>query len=293
VTGPSAEDQGRLVTGPSAEDQGRLVTGPAAEEDGGGSIVFDRAAGYYDATRGLPAQVSEQVADRMEAVAGPDARFLEIGVGTGRIALPLLRRGRRVTGVDLSAAMMAEYRRKAAAAGLAAPPLALADATRLPFRDASADVVVEVHVLHLVPAWEEALRELRRVLAPGGVILIGRGGGHAEPESPRSLAGQWMQQLVGYRPHPGAGDDARKLEALAGLGGAVEQLEPVHWDSQESWSDALAEIERRCFSWSWRYPEPVWAAAAGRLRAEVEAKHPDLDAPVRVAAQFKLAAMRF
>jgi ubiquinone/menaquinone biosynthesis C-methylase UbiE len=53
-----------------------------------------------------------------------------------------------------------------AAAGLAAPPLVLADATRLPFRDASADVVVEVHVLHLVPAWKQALRELRRVLAP-------------------------------------------------------------------------------------------------------------------------------
>ncbi len=43
----------------------------------GGSVVFDRAAGYYDDTRGLPDEVSEQIADRMEAAAGPDARFLE------------------------------------------------------------------------------------------------------------------------------------------------------------------------------------------------------------------------
>ncbi|HEV8649209.1 MAG TPA: hypothetical protein VG276_07350 [Actinomycetes bacterium] len=102
-----------------------------------------------------------------------------------------------------------------------------------------------------------------------------------------------MQQLVGYQPHPGARHDDQKLEELAGLGGTVEQLEPVRWDSQESWADALAEIEGRCYSHSWRYPEPVWAAAAGRLRAQVEAEHPDLHAPVRVAAQFQLAAVRF
>ncbi|HEV8652579.1 MAG TPA: class I SAM-dependent methyltransferase [Actinomycetes bacterium] len=271
------------------------MTEPVAEgTSASGSVAFDRAAGYYDATRGLPPDVSEQVADRMEAVAGPDARFLEIGVGTGRIALPLHRRGRRVTGVDLSVPMMAEYRRKAAAAGLAAPPLVRADVTRLPFRDASADVVVEVHVLHLVPAWREALPELRRVLAPGGLVLVGRGGGHGEdPRSPRDLVSRRMRELVGDRPHVGARDDEEKLEALAAVGGAVEQLEPVRWDCEETWADALAEIEGRCYSYSWGVPEPAWAAAARRLRAEVEAEHPDLHAPVGVPSVFRLAAVRF
>jgi len=270
------------------------VTGPAAEGPAGGSIVFDRAAGYYDATRGLPPAASEQVADRMEAVAGPGARFLEIGVGTGRIALPLHRRDRRVTGVDLSLPMMAEYRRKAAVAGLAAPPLVRADVTRLPFRDASADVVVEVHVLHLVPAWREAVVELRRVLAPGGMVLVGRGSGHGEdPAGPHELAGRRMRELIGDRPPVGTRDDEEKLAALAALGGAVEQLEPVRWQSEETWAGALAEIEGRCYSHSWRVPKPAWAAAAGRLRAEVEADHPDLDAPTRVTSEFQLAAVRF
>lgn len=271
------------------------MTEPAAEgNSASGAIAFDRAAGYYDATRGLPPDVSEQVADRMEAVAGPDARFLEIGVGTGRIALPLHRRGRRVTGIDLSLPMMAQYRRKAAAAGLAAPPLVRADVSRLPFRDASADVVVEVHVLHLVPAWRDALPELRRVLAPGGMVLVGRGSGHAEePVGPHNLASRRMRELIGSRPPVGARDDEEKLEALAVVGGAVEQLDPVRWDSEETWADALAEIEGRCYSHSWRVPEPAWAAAAGRLRAEVEAEHPDLHAPVRVPSVFRLAAVRF
>jgi ubiquinone/menaquinone biosynthesis C-methylase UbiE len=94
------------------------------------SVAFDRAAGYYDESRGLGPEVQELVADRIEEAAGPGARLLEVGVGTGRIALPLHRRGRRVVGVDLSLPMLERYRAKAAAAGLPPPPTVGADATR-------------------------------------------------------------------------------------------------------------------------------------------------------------------
>ena len=100
------------------------------------SVSFDRAAGYYDESRGVDPAVEELVADRVEEAVGPEARLLEVGVGTGRIALPLHRRGRRVVGVDLSVPMLERYRAKAAAAGLPPPPVLRADATRLPFRDA-------------------------------------------------------------------------------------------------------------------------------------------------------------
>jgi SAM-dependent methyltransferase len=171
-----------------------------------------------------------------------------------------------------------------------------ADATRLPFRDGSADVVVEVHVLHLVPAWREALQELHRVLAPGGTYLLGRGGGHAEdPESPRNATSRRMRELIGEGPSSrvGAQDDDQKLEALRALGGTVEPLEPVAWETHETWADALAEIEGRMFSHSWSYPERTWADAARRLRVEVEADHPDLVEPVPVASLFRLSAVRF
>ena len=261
------------------------------------SIAFDRAAGYYDESRGIPPEVEEQAADRVEAALGPAGRLLEVGVGTGRVALPLYRRGREVVGVDLSGPMLERYRAKAAAAGLAPPRVLRADATRLPFRDASVDAVLEVHVLHLVPDWELALAEARRVLVPGGVVLIGRGGRHRGVDGPRAETlrrfDQLAQSLGGGPRHVGAADNERKVAALVALGGTAETLEPVVWEQQESYAQALAGIEARLYSHTWRLPDEVFATATSRLRAELEAAHPDLDRPYPAAHTFTLTAVRF
>jgi SAM-dependent methyltransferase len=263
-----------------------------------GSIAFDRAAGYYDQSRGLPAGVDEQVADRIDAAVGPGARLLELGVGTGRIALPLHRRGRRVVGVDLSLPMLDRYRAKAAALGLPPPVLLRADATRLPFRDACVDAVLEVHVLHLVPAWREALAEVRRVLAPGGTVLVGRGGGRHGGDGPRERVRRRFEELAtaaGGDPRRTVGvkDDARKVAALVALGGVAEELEPVVWEDRQTYAQALQEMEGRVYSYQWRLPDEVWRAAVDRLRAEVQADHPDLDAPYPSRHRFVLTAVRF
>jgi ubiquinone/menaquinone biosynthesis C-methylase UbiE len=67
-------------------------------------VVFDRATSFYDATRGFPPGVAEQVRDQIARCtgAGRSTRLLEIGVGTGRIALPFLQIGADYTGADLS-----------------------------------------------------------------------------------------------------------------------------------------------------------------------------------------------
>ena len=77
-------------------------------------VNFDRAAAFYDATRALPDGVAEQVRDAvLERVgARPGTRFLEVGVGTGRFALPFVRAGHAYCGVDLSAAMLGALREK-------------------------------------------------------------------------------------------------------------------------------------------------------------------------------------
>jgi SAM-dependent methyltransferase len=261
------------------------------------SIAFDQAAGYYDESRGIPREVEEQAADRVEAAAGPAARLLEVGVGTGRVALPLHRRGRQVVGVDLSLPMLERYRAKAAAEGLPPPRLLRADATRLPLRDACVDAVLEVHVLHLVPDWELALAEARRVLVPGGAVLIGRGGGHRGGHGPRmetlNRFDQLAAELGGGPRRVGAGDDTTKVAALVALGGTAETLEPVVWEQQETYAGALAAVEGRIHSFTWRLSDQVFRTAAGRLRAEVEAAHPDLDTPYQVGHSFTLTAVRF
>jgi SAM-dependent methyltransferase len=261
----------------------------------GGSIAFDRAAGYYDESRGLPPGVDDQVADRIDAAVGHRGRLLEVGVGTGRIALPLHRRGRRIVGIDLSLPMLDRYRAKAAALGLPPPAVLRADATRLPFRDAVADAVLEVHVLHLVPAWRQALDEARRVLVPGGVVLVGRGG-RDHGDGPREQVRRRFEELAavagGGRQRVGV-DDAQKVAALAALGGTVEHLEPVVWAEQETFAQALHVLEGRVYSYQWRLPDEVWEAAVTRLRAEVEGGVPDLDAPHPSRHAFILTAVRF
>ncbi len=101
--------------------------------------------------------------------------MLDIGTGPGDIPLRVCERiaGARVTGVDLSAAMLAIARARARASPHAARlGYVLADATGLPFADASLDAVFSNTILHHIPDPVPFLKEAWRVLKPRGVLLI-------------------------------------------------------------------------------------------------------------------------
>ena len=100
----------------------------------------------------------------------PDADVLLVGVGSG-LDIPLLPRGPRYTGLDLTPAMLERARRKAAAASL---PIRLdvGDARRLPYPDTTFDSVVLHLILAVTPQPERVLAEAARVLRAGGQILI-------------------------------------------------------------------------------------------------------------------------
>ena len=78
------------------------------------SVNFDRAAGFYDATRPVDDAELTQTLDLLQRTLNLSGPTLEIGVGTGALALPLAERGWRMTGVDISAAMMAKLVEKVA-----------------------------------------------------------------------------------------------------------------------------------------------------------------------------------
>src|SRR2546426_9750883 len=88
-------------------------------------------------------------------------RVLEVGVGTGRYAVPLQKSGIRVVGVDISRKMV-EF---GLAKGLR--DVVFADAARLPFVSGSFDVATTNHVLHLIPDWRDVLRDNPRVTRGG------------------------------------------------------------------------------------------------------------------------------
>jgi SAM-dependent methyltransferase len=89
----------------------------------------------------------------------PGQLVLDAGCGNGLYLRELRDRGVRAIGCDLSAGML-----RSAGPGA----LVNGDLTALPFRDGAFDAVIAAHVLDLVPDREAAIRELRRVLAPGG-----------------------------------------------------------------------------------------------------------------------------
>jgi len=131
-----------------------------------------RYAAWRATTLGAVTDDIEQrlILDLMGELSG--RTVLDAGCGDGAFACALASRGAEVTGVDPDRAMLAAARGRAAAAGLRTKFLE-GRLERLPFPDASFDAVVAVTVLCFVPDAAAAVREMARVLRPGGRLVIG------------------------------------------------------------------------------------------------------------------------
>ena len=101
---------------------------------------------------------------------GKTLDILDVGTGTGYFAILLAREGHRLTGIDLTPAMIAEAEATAAAMDVPARFLVM-DAMETAFADASFDVIVTRNLTWTLPDTEQAYREWRRLLRPGGVLL--------------------------------------------------------------------------------------------------------------------------
>jgi ubiquinone/menaquinone biosynthesis C-methylase UbiE len=138
---------------------------------------YDRLAeGYASWWAPVLAPAVERLLDRATAwLDGGSATMLDIGTGTGQLAIGAIRRwpGISVIGVDASAGMRSvadalARRTLGDAAGRFRTETAFAD--ELPFGDAAFDVALSSFVFQLVPNRARALREARRILRPGGIL---------------------------------------------------------------------------------------------------------------------------
>lgn len=132
--------------------------------------VYAKWAPIYDSVYVKLLADAQKKAAAAAAKCGPD--ILEVGVGTG-LVLPYYPAGSRVTGIDLSVDMLRKAVEKKVTRRLDhVKGLASMDACALGFPDQSFDAITVPFVITLVPDPEGALDEMRRVLRPGGEIVI-------------------------------------------------------------------------------------------------------------------------
>ena len=140
--------------------------------------MFDRVAGRYDAlnsvmTAGLHHRWRERAAERTELGAGDAA--LDVCCGTGDLALELAKLvtpGGHVVGCDFSEPMLDLAREKAAARGAEGVRFEWADALELPYDDAGFDAVTVGFGVRNLSDLDRGIREMTRVLEPGGHLVI-------------------------------------------------------------------------------------------------------------------------
>ena len=134
-------------------------------------MFWDRVAPLYDAFENTVNRASyEGTALAVAQMIGPGDEVLECACGTGAISAAIAPACARLVATDYSEGMLKQARKKLAKRSNVT--VEQADITALPYADDSFDVAVAGNVIHLLPDPEQALRELARVVRPGGTITL-------------------------------------------------------------------------------------------------------------------------
>lgn len=148
---------------------------------------FDRAADTYDEVAELQFEIGDRMLERMDFIRLQPKRILDLGAGTGRFTAALMQRYRKaeVIALDIAPAMLAHVQQRGG--WLRQPRCVCADAEALPFADDSFDFIFSNLMLQWSTDLEATLSGLRRVLAPGGLLMFTSFG----PDTLMELRASW------------------------------------------------------------------------------------------------------
>ncbi|HZY44236.1 MAG TPA: class I SAM-dependent methyltransferase [Anaerolineae bacterium] len=254
------------------------------------NISFDRAAGFYDQTRKLAGSMATIGIQTILDLAGPHGSILEVGIGTGRIGVPLLQRGANLIGCDLSIEMMHQLHDKFPTARLVR-----SDAVRLPFPADRFDALITIHVLHLVGAWRIALRGFKRVLKSNGVY-INSWHWHDSDSIDHKVRQHWRDQIeargFNWR-RPGIQSREELIAELKTMGARVEEKEIARGLDQTKPREILDGLTNRVFSDTWDLPEDVLSASIRETHDWAIQELGDIDRPIDEEFRIILDVARF
>lgn len=211
---------------------------------------YDAIAELYDPwSRSVTEDVGFYVAEAQKA-GGP---VVELGIGTGRIAVPIAQKQIRVIGVDSSREMLAACRRRAEAAGVAELlDLRLGDLQHPPLDEAVPLVICPFRsYLHLSDDGEraDALAAARAALVPGGRLVFDVF--EPKPDDIAETQGRWLEREPGIYERARWDEAARTLTlSVRGPEGATTMS--LSWISREEWQALLEEsgfTVEACYGW--------------------------------------------
>jgi SAM-dependent methyltransferase len=239
------------------------------------SVSYDRIAERYDATRGYTPEGTERMAEILTAEFAGRGRVLEIGVGTGQVALALHARGVGLAGLDRSGPMLSKVGEKAG--GRPPFPVVIGDATEMPFADGAFGGAYFRWILHLIRDWRAVMTEAVRVVAPGGLIageIGGFGGSKFEVQ-------HHYEELAGIvsRPLGLPWSDWSSLDAhMESLGCRLRLLPAFDDPDRQSLAEFIDATEHNIYSWTWKLDEETRVRCAEETRAWAGERFGDLEA---------------
>jgi SAM-dependent methyltransferase len=238
------------------------------ESSSGSPSPYDAIARLYDP---WSRSVTEDVSFYVEEARRAGSPVVELGVGTGRIAVPVAAEGIRVIGVDASAGMLEVCREHAEAAGVAdLLDLRLGDLREPPVDERAGLVACPFRsFLHLPTDADrlQALRSARRLLLPGGRFVF-----DVFAPSPEDIAdthGRWLEREPGIFERADW-DGRRRTLTLSVRGPEGAGTMSLSWISPGEWRTLLERAGFRveaCYGWfdRTRYrggEDTVWIASA-------------------------------
>lgn len=261
------------------------------------TLNFDQInVSAYDETRNTNPQ---KLAELLTYICAeyPSVHFMhgiEIGVGTGRIAVPMAQLGYKISGVDVSVEMTGILKQKIKKEKLEnSISIHMESATSLPFNDNTFDFGMAVHVFHLIADWKKAVRELIRVVKNGHPIFLIYNNGKSLM---KGLKHRYEQKCLHNNVNIeviGTFNKEQVLDYFVELGCAYAlERGRWKWKNEMSFNQLLAILKARTYSFTTIAPEEIHDCAIDEIRNELLAEGCNLEAMLASESELMVATIK-
>lgn len=219
------------------------------------TVKFDDVAEIYDKTRGIPSAgvINALVKDLVDYKC-----VLDVGVGTGRFAKPLLGHGFEVTGIDVSKGMVK------LAKGKGVKELVIGDVCRMPFKNKRFDCALLVHMLHLIANWFDLLSEVTRVTRSKFISIAGQ----FKPKD-LSMRHLYMKQVRFYGSETRSRIEGEEMELAIYI--KPEKCQKVlSYQEIKLVDEVIDALSQRKVTMTWNVPEKIHNRVIRELKDEYE-----------------------